>query len=233
MRHMDNIDETKTDCLHFNGYKPCLPHKQDGLHCRDCKSYQPSGIRILIIKLQASGEVIRNTPLLVRLEKEFPDAKIFWLTLYPELLPKQEIYKVLKFGADSSLILKDIEFDLLLSLDKDLEACALANQIRSKVKKGFSQRDGVIIPFDSDAKRKWLTGIFDDLMKENTKHYVEEIFEICGFQYDGEPYILPEYKIQKWIWTLQNGSSLSIWESVHSGNPDSTLRKSGRILPAF
>jgi len=70
---------------------------------------------------------------------------------------------------------------------------ALANQIKSKIKKGFSQKDGVLIPFDKDSEHKWKTGIFDDLMKKNTKHYVEELFEICGFKFEGERYILPDF----------------------------------------
>ena len=30
-------------------------------------------------------------------------------------------------------------------------------------------------------------------MLENTKHYVEEVFEVCGYEWTGEEYILPDY----------------------------------------
>jgi len=187
--------EAKTDCLHFNGYKPCRPHKAHGVHCPDCQYFEPVEKKILIIKLQAAGEVVRNTPLLHRIDEEWPNARIYWLTRYPDLIPRDYVHKVFKYDAASTTILRDLEFDIIYSLDKDLEACSLANQIKATVKKGFTQKDGVILPFDDDAIRKWQTGIFDDLMKENSKHYVEEIFEICGFEFKEERYILPPYRV--------------------------------------
>jgi heptosyltransferase-2 len=189
--------EAKTDCLHFNGYKPCGPHKKEGVHCPSCTHYLPAAGNILIIKLAAAGEVIRNTPLLRKLKLQHPASRIFWITKYPELLPKKEIHKILPWNWESIELLKNIEFDLVLSLDKEAAPCALAKEVRAKTKKGFSQENGVIVPFDSDAKEKWLSGAFDDLMKANTKHYVQEIFEISGFQFEEETYLLPEFKIPK------------------------------------
>ena len=83
----------------------------------------------------------------------------------------------------------------MINLDKDPEACSLANLVRSKVKKGFTQKDGVILPYDKDAEYKWLTGVSDVLMRQNTKHYVQELYEICGFEWKGEKYILPDYVV--------------------------------------
>lgn len=185
----------RLDCLYFNGYMPCNFHKKHGVHCKECKFYKKSGKNILIIKLQAAGEVIRNTPLLRKLNKVYPTARIFWLTKYPELVPIEHVYKVLDWDKDAVPFLLDQEFDILFNLDKDLEACSLANLICSKSKKGFTQNNGVIMPFDKDARHKWLTGVFDDLMKANKKNYIEEIFEVCGFKWSGEKYILPAYEI--------------------------------------
>ena len=186
-----------TDCLHFNGYKPCKPHKEHGVHCEDCLYYEKSGPNILIIKFAAAGEVIRNTPLLYAIKEKHPNAKIFWITEYPQLVPEKQVYKVLEYNLASIILLKDIEFDMIYQLDKDLKACALANTINAKVKKGFTQKDGVILPFDDDANHKFRTGIFDDLHKQNTKHYIEEIFEICGFKFNNQRYILPEFEEPK------------------------------------
>ncbi|MEW5800495.1 MAG: glycosyltransferase family 9 protein [bacterium] len=185
-------EEIKTDCFFFNGYKPCKFHKQSLVHCPDCPDYRKFNKKILIIKLQAAGEVIRNTPLLRKIHQDFPYSKIYWLTKYPELLPEGEIFKILPFSLASLIFLLHEEFDIIYSLDKDLEAASLACLIKAKLKKGFSVTDGAIVPFDQDAVPKWLTGILDDKMKANTRHYVEELFEICGFQWSGEEYILPE-----------------------------------------
>jgi len=185
------------DCFHFNGYKPCKPHKEHGVHCEDCKYYQKLSKNILIIKLQAAGEVIRNSPLIHRLNKEYPNSRIYWLTKYPELVPTEHVYKVLPWDGNAILFLQDQHFDLVCCLDKDIEACSLANLINADVKKGFSQKNGVIEPFDEHSKHKWITGLFDDEMKNNTKNYVEELYEIFGFKWEGEKYILPKYIIPK------------------------------------
>src|SRR5574343_73614 len=66
----------KTDCIFFKGDLPCAPHKKSGVHCPDCPSYQPIETRILIIKLGAIGDVIRTTPLLRKIKKEYPNCKI-------------------------------------------------------------------------------------------------------------------------------------------------------------
>ena len=185
----------RTDCKQFNGYKPCRPHKEDGRHCDNCSEYAPQGPVILVIKLRAAGEVIRNTPLIHKILQAKPNAQIFWLTEYPDLVPVEAVYKVLKWGFESATVLQDVEFDTIYSLDKDLDACALANKIKSRSKKGFTQKNGTILPFDEDARPKWECGIFDDLMRENKKHYVEEIFKICGFKFNDEKYWLPKYRV--------------------------------------
>lgn len=194
---MNLEDYAKIDCLHFKGYMPCKFHKEKRAICQGCEDYTPSGKKILIIKLGAAGEVIRNTPLIRKIKEEYRNPKIFWLTEYPDLLPKEEIYKICNFNNKELELIKNIDFDILYSLDKHEEAGALANVINSKVKKGFSQKDGAFIPFDSDSLAKWGTGFRDDLMKENKKNYLEEIFEICGFKFNGEKYFLPKYDIPK------------------------------------
>ena len=188
------IEKINDDCFYFNGYVPCIPHKERGVHCESCLEYKKIDKKILILKLGAAGEVLRCTPLLRKIKKEYPNSRIFWLTQYPELVPKNDVFKIYDFTEREIELIKDVEFDIIYSLDKHEEIGALANQIKSKIKKGFSQKDGVIVPFDEDARHKWETGIFNDLMKKNKKHYVEEIFEICGFKFNEEKYLLPNYK---------------------------------------
>lgn len=186
----------KTDCRHFRGDIPCRPHKLHGVHCDDCTYYDPTKENILIIKLGALGDVVRTTPILHKLKKEFPQAIIWWLTNTPEILP-EKVDRKLGFSLQNIISLKSIKFDLLLNLDKDLEACALAVQIKAKTKKGFTLRDGRCSPINKDANSKFLTGVFDDLNKANRKSYLVEIFEICGFKFNGEKYILPQIDAEK------------------------------------
>jgi heptosyltransferase-2 len=108
----------------------------------------------------------------------------------------------MKFSLENVVALRSVKFDLLVNLDKDREACALALQISSEVKKGFILKDGKCAPADKDAEAKYLTGVFDDLNKANTKSYPQEIFELCGFTFHGEKYELPFERWQDKQWKL-------------------------------
>ena len=77
----------RDDCVHFNGYKPCRPHKETQVHCDDCTRYQPARFRILVLKVGLAGEVLRCTPLLRRLRELHPDADITWVTAFPDFVP--------------------------------------------------------------------------------------------------------------------------------------------------
>lgn len=179
----------KSDCRFFRGYIPCSPHKRYGVKCSNCSYYDKTVGSILIIKLGAIGDVIRTTPLLHRLKSEFPSHKIWWLTYTPDIVPSI-VDKTFNYNVESIEILKSCNFDLLINLDKDLQAVALANSIDASDKLGFVMKDNLPYFANKNAEHKYLTGLFDDLNKMNTKSYMEEIFEICGWKYNKEEYIL-------------------------------------------
>ncbi len=208
---------THTNCIFFDGYKPCKLHKTTGVICGTCDGYKPVKFRILILKIGAAGEVIRNTPILHRLRALYPDAEITWVTDFPDFIPRSFVNRVMKNDWKNVQTLLEERFDLLLSLDKEHYACALANRIEAGKKKGFLlDKNGKIIPADVDAEGKWLTGVFDDLMKANTKHYVEEIFEICGWQWSGEKYILEDYVVP--AFSFQKGNKPLIGLNTGAGS---------------
>jgi len=179
----------KEDCRHFRGDIPCAPHKSEGVHCIDCPYYESTDRNILIIKLGAIGDVIRTTPLLTRLRSDYPEGRIWWLTQTPDVLPAVVDNK-LRFDMANVISVLAVSFDLAINLDKDREACAIMDRLDASIKKGFTLRNGICTPIDESARHKFLTGIFDDVNKANTKHYVEEIFEICGYDWQGEEYLL-------------------------------------------
>jgi heptosyltransferase-2 len=189
----------KTDCRLFRGEVPCKPHKQEGVHCNGCPHYEATDRNILIIKLGAIGDVIRTTPLLHRLKKEYPHAKIWWLTRTPDILPA-EVDVRLPFALESIIALTETPFAIAMNLDKDREACALMNKIHAKKKFGYDLVNGVCHPLDAPALRKFETGLFDDVNKANTKSYLEEIFEMVGYHFEGERYLLPfsDWRDKRW-----------------------------------
>ncbi len=183
-----------TDCRYFNGYKPCFEHKLRGTNCdKNCNSYSPPSMRILIIKTGAAGDVIRTTPLLRKLRELHPASEIIWLTKYPELVPTQGVDHKIIFDWENSLGLIYQKFDLLINLDKSAPEAALATKIDANKKKGFLlDLNGKIVPADKDAEFKWHSGFNDKMMKQNTQHFVEETFKACGYDFAGEKYWIDE-----------------------------------------
>jgi ADP-heptose:LPS heptosyltransferase len=226
-----------TDCRYFQGDIPCKPHKAHGVHCQNCPYYDPIKEIILIIKLGAIGDVVRTTPILKRLKEVYPKSVIHWLTHSPEVVPSI-VDRTFRFIPEHLEILKATPYNLLLNLDKDREACALANQIRAKEKKGFNLVDGNCRPMDKSAEPKWLTGLFDDINKQNTKSYQQEIFNICGFRFCGEEYILEVQKRGNWklpkgkpVIGLNTGCgkrwTTRLWPDRHWIQLAKTLKKAG------
>jgi len=194
--------DIKIDCRQFKGDIPCKPHKQDGAHCIDeygvvCKHYDPTNKKVLIIKLGAIGDVIRTTPILRKLKTVEPDSEIWWLTLSPEVIPKI-VDVILPFSVQSLAVVQAFKFDLVFNLDKDKDACAICSTIPAQTKKGFTMSNGKCIPCDALAHHKYITGLFDDISKSNNKSYQQEIFEMCGYEFTSEEYIMPEFENYSW-----------------------------------
>jgi len=183
--------DVRRDCLHFRGDVPCGPHKSKGVHCSDCDEFVARRGRILIIKLGAAGDVIRTTPLLSPLAERYPEHRISWITQYPDLVPSI-VHDRLRFGAEAVQWARRTRFDVLINLDKDREACALADEVQADAKFGFTLGDdGFCAPVDDGpAAAKYLTGLFDDVSQANELSYLQEIFAICGFTFAGEDYVL-------------------------------------------
>lgn len=184
--------QVKNNCKYYRGDIPCLPHKEYGYHCNNCSSFKEIKEKFLVIKLGAIGDVIRTTPLIRRIKIEYPDSYIYWLTYSPEILSKDWVDRILIVNIENIELLKNIEFDWIINLDKDPIAISLTSIINADKQTGFTiDGYGHAKPIANDAERyKWLTGIFDDISKNNSKHYVQEIFEICGFSFNNEEYIL-------------------------------------------
>lgn len=198
----------KSDCIHYKGAYPCNPHKKFGYKCVDCPEYSAVKYRILIIKLGAIGDVIRTTPLITKIRKEYPNSKITWVTLSPEVLPASEIDEIWKLDSNTSLILSQSEFDVAINLDKEKEAGALLSLVSAKQKFGFILKNNEIFEVDSNANHKMMTGLFDDISKANKKSYLEEIFEICGWKYDGEPYLMDKHADKGFVWDLDRSKKI-------------------------
>jgi len=169
-------------------FKICNFTKQDKVE--EILKKQTQATRILFIKLGAIGDVIRTTPLLERYKKEYGNCHFSWITHSPQVVPKDEVDVIYKWDASSVSVVANQEFDIAINLDKDKEACMLLSHVEAREKLGFIWKDGHINTATDKAEHKLITGFFDHISKRNTKNYLEEIFEICHFDFSGEEYMI-------------------------------------------
>jgi heptosyltransferase-2 len=141
-----------------------------------------------IIKLDGAGDVLRTTPILRR----FQDAQVTWSTEesnFALLKHNPFIKQVLSVSAAAEV--RNLVFDEIYNFDEDLRACQLAASISAQKKKGFSFKNGGYAPFDTDSEYAFALSKNDELkFKLNQKTYQQIIFEMAGFSWEGQDYIL-------------------------------------------
>lgn len=237
----------RPECLHFRGHVPCAPHKERGVHCEGCPDFLPRSGRILLIKLGAAGDVIRTTPLLEPLARDYPQHALTWVTDFPELVPAR-VKDRLAMTPANLLWLRRTHFDLVINLDKDREACALAAEVSCDRLIGFTLGvDGLCRPVSEGlpaemaeaARQKFLTGLFDDVNQACTLSYPQEIFAICGYEFQGEPYVVdrpepaPSFDLaeDRPVIGLNTGAggrwTSRLWPAAHWRQLAVSLRKAG------
>lgn len=190
---MDIKDLKIPKCKNYSGYKPCKPYYnciENG--CSDESSNM--GIKILIISLDALGNVLDNTPILYAIKRKFPVSTIYWITMPNAekiLWNNNLIDKVLTWTDENRMILKNIEFDYVMNADKSIYACAFANEVKAKIKLGFLlNEDGKIIPANQGAMYSYTLGIDDQKkFRENTRSGVDIIHQVFELEYKYDPYI--------------------------------------------
>lgn len=178
------------DCKHYRGDRPCKHRGQ----CR-CLDYESMGMRILIIKLGALGDVVRTASLLPTLKRTYPESHITWATK-PNgvriLSGHPLIDQLVTFDTAGVLALTGQRFDLVLSCDKEPGPAALCNAIDCNDKRGISlSRWGTVGPANSECEPYFKLGLDDELkFKHNMLSYPELIHTALGLKYTADRYRL-------------------------------------------
>lgn len=151
--------------------------------------------KILIIKLASAGDVLRTTSLLSGLKNKYPRSDVTWIveSRSRELLEgNTSIDRVLVYTEKNAGLLKAEGFDLVISLDKAVEAVSLAMHIKAPEKYGYGlDKEGALCPLSKEAEYSYLLGIDDELkFFKNRKTYQELIFETTKLDYKNNPYEL-------------------------------------------
>jgi ADP-heptose:LPS heptosyltransferase len=178
------MTKIKIDCRHMRWDRPCTPHKREGVHCDGCPYYNPVREQVLIIKLDARGDVLRTTCILPALREKYSEARVTWVTM-PESMPLLEnnpyVDRAVAYGPDALAMLWVERFDLVLSLDSAVRGAALASMAKAREKKGFGLGpSGSVFPFDNEAVEWFMMGLFDDVKKKNERTYQDIIMDVCG-----------------------------------------------------
>lgn len=172
------------DCRHFLGDRPCAPHKREGVHCEGCPHYDPLRERILVVKLDAVGDVLRTTCILPGLRAAHPAARIDWLAredAVPLFDNNPAVDRVIPYPGDAVTDLLATDYDLVINLDAAPRSARLAAIARGRRKVGFGyDAAGFPFPLAPEARPWFEMGLFDDVKARSARTYQEIVLGICG-----------------------------------------------------
>lgn len=194
------MNETRalhTDCEHYRGSMPCLPHKRDGRSCAGCSDYAPrSAASVLVVKLGAMGDVLRTTALLGDIAARHPGTPIVWLAK-PESVEMLRSHPLLDLvlSTDAPDALDAIPFAAVYALDNDVEGLACAARARAERYHGFvAGAFGTCVGVAPGGDPTLFEiGVWDDRKRANRRSYLEMLAAAAGLTYGGSrPHVAPE-----------------------------------------
>lgn len=148
--------------------------------------YSPITSHILIVKLDAVGDVERTTGLLSPLLKAYPGAAITWVTkkaALPLFKNNPFIYKAVEYGTEAQLNLATNDYDLAINLDAAESSCRFMSLSRASKKIGYTWNPkGYAEPLNPQAEHWFEMGLWDDVKKANQRTYQDIMMEICGLE---------------------------------------------------
>jgi heptosyltransferase II len=152
-------------------------------------------MNVLIVKLNATGDVVRTTPVLRRLA-----ATVTWITadsntsLLENVLPS---LRCLPWSRRDEAL--DTRYDLVVSLEDEVETARFVRSVRHERVFGAYLDDDEQLQYTDDA-REWfdmsLVSRFgrqraDELKFQNRRSYQEIVFAGLGWHFDHDAYLLP------------------------------------------
>jgi heptosyltransferase II len=153
-------------------------------------------VNILIVKLGATGDVVRTTPLLSRL-----NGQITWLTERKNAVLLEGLAPNLRcFSWEDREKVLDRHYSLVINLEDTLDVAQLLKSLEYNEIFGayFGSNNSMTY---TESSRRWfdlsLISAYgkqraDELKFQNRQTYQELLFNGLGFHFVGEPYMLPE-----------------------------------------
>lgn len=186
-----DLQQLRADCVHFTGYRPC--HR--GCECPGCPDFAAVGPNVLVLKLYQLGNIVKSTPVLHALRKRHPDCRITWMASSAgcELLAHNPfIHQLLTDSANDLLYCQQLKWDLILSLEANRQAAAIASSLKADRKLGFGlDEHGKLWPLGPESEALYSFNLSNELrFHVNDKTVHELYFDLLGVPYDGEEYVV-------------------------------------------
>lgn len=200
-----DLSDLKHDCRHVRWDRPCTPHKRRGKVCKTCDEYDPVATRVLMVKLAATGDVLRTTAFLPAIHACWPGAKVTWLTrrsaaelfvgnaLVDEVLVTDDAVTAARLATE--------RFDVVLCPDADPDAAVLAAMAQGDERRGYVRDEtGRIVPLGPGAERWLAMGLSDTDKKANRQTYQELVAAVLGLDAAlvREPMLVPSANDVAW-----------------------------------
>jgi len=150
-------------------------------------------MNVLIIKLNATGDVVRTTTLLRQLQGE-----VTWVTAETnvELLDGLPGVRCLSWAVRDAA--RDRSYDLVINLEDELETAAFVAQVSHKQLFGAYLKEQGVVAYTDDSRQWFDMSLIsahgrrraDELKLQNRRTYQELIFEGLGWRFAGETYFV-------------------------------------------
>lgn len=170
-------------------------------------------MKVLIVKLGATGDVVRTTPLLRRL-----NAEVTWLTAAKNVVLLQNLKKTLRcFSWEQRESARDGRYDLVINLEDTADVGHFLKTIETDNLFGAYFGGAGNLRYTENSRAWFDLSLIssygkqeaDRLKLKNRQTYQELIFNGLGFRFQGEKYLLPE--------PLETGLSGDVAISVEAG----------------
>lgn len=153
-------------------------------------------MNILIVKLNATGDVVRTSALLRRLQ-----GGITWVTAPNNTALLDGLRSNVRCVSwESRAQALDREYDLAIGLEDEAETAAFVRRARPRQIFGAYLNGDGRVTYTDDARQWFDLSLIsahgrrraDELKYLNRRTYQELVFEGLGFRFQGEPYVLPK-----------------------------------------
>ena len=152
-------------------------------------------VNVLIVKLGATGDVVRTTPLLGRL-----DGQIAWLTAAKNTVLLEDLTDNLRcFSWEDRHLVPDMRYDLIINLEDTLEVGLYLKTLQTTQLFGAYVDSANQLRYTDDSRGWFDLSLIssygreeaDNLKLKNRRTYQDLIFEGLGLRFAGEKYLLP------------------------------------------